>query len=200
MGADDARAFFNRFVDHVKKTYQEDKVQTGEFQAYMNVELQNDGPVTLIMDTDEYDGAVDYVRKQLEKAEKCRECSSGDNVQTHTSLIRNKRSQVLQNNPSLQNSLFSKTLNDSQSAIIGEGIASGFHFRILISMIVRATRRQQMVLLRELEIELCVEFFVVTWRETFQAIHSQIYDFVEDREVHVATPTRQRVEIRFYQG
>ena len=180
MGADDARAFFNRFVDHVKKTYQEDKVQTGEFQAYMNVELQNDGPVTLIMDTDEYDGAVDYVRKQLEKAEKCRECSSGDNAQTHTSLIRNKRNQVLQNNPSLQNSLFSKTLNDSQSAIIGEGIASRLHFRILISMIVRATCRQQMVLLRELEIELCVEFFVVTWRETFQAIHSQIYDFVED--------------------
>ena len=57
-----------------------------------------------------------------------------------------------------------------------------------------------MVLLRELEIELCVEFFVVTWRETFQAIHSQIYDFVEDREVHIATPTRQRVELRFYQG
>lgn len=76
MGADDARVFFNRFVDHVKKTYQEDKVQTGEFQAYMNVELQNDGPVTLIMDTDEYDGAVDYVRKQLEKAEKCKRCLS----------------------------------------------------------------------------------------------------------------------------
>lgn len=57
-----------------------------------------------------------------------------------------------------------------------------------------------MVLLRELEIELCVEFFLVTWRETFQAIHSHIYDIVEDREVHFATPTHQRVEVRFYQG
>ena len=72
MGAEDARVFFNSFVDHVRKTYQEEKVKTGEFQAYMNVELQNDGPVTLILDTDEYEGAVDYVRKQTEKSEKCR--------------------------------------------------------------------------------------------------------------------------------
>ena len=57
-----------------------------------------------------------------------------------------------------------------------------------------------MVLLRELEIELCVEFFFVTWRETFQAIHSQICDFVEDREVYMATPTHERSKGRSYHG
>lgn len=72
MGAEEARVFFNNFVDYVRKTYKEEKVSTGEFQAYMNVELQNDGPVTLILDTDEYEGAVDYVRKQIEKSEKCK--------------------------------------------------------------------------------------------------------------------------------
>ena len=38
----------------------------------MTVELQNDGPTTLILDTDEYEGAVDFVRKRLEKEERSR--------------------------------------------------------------------------------------------------------------------------------
>ena len=52
--------------------YKSDKVFDGEFQAYMTFELQNDGPTTLILDTDEYEGAVDFVRKRLEKEERSR--------------------------------------------------------------------------------------------------------------------------------
>ena len=71
MHADLARVFYSDFVNLVKKMYKAEKVFDGEFQAYMNVELQNDGPTTLILDTDEYDGAVDFVRRRLEKENKC---------------------------------------------------------------------------------------------------------------------------------
>ena len=71
VSADLARVFYSDFVNLVKKMYKSEKVFDGEFQAYMNVELQNDGPTTLILDTDEYDGAVDFVRRRLEKENKC---------------------------------------------------------------------------------------------------------------------------------
>ncbi len=46
-----AKELYNLFVDRLK-----DKglpVETGVFQAHMNVEIHNDGPVTLILDTQE---------------------------------------------------------------------------------------------------------------------------------------------------
>ena len=70
VSAENARIFYQGFVDRVKSMYKSDKVFDGEFQAYMNVELQNDGPTTLILDTDEYEGAVDFIRKRIEKEEK----------------------------------------------------------------------------------------------------------------------------------
>lgn len=69
MSADKARDFYQGFVDRVKSMYKSEKVFDGEFQAYMTVDLQNDGPTTLILDTDEYEGAVDYIRKRLEREE-----------------------------------------------------------------------------------------------------------------------------------
>ena len=44
---------FNKFVEYLRKTGVTD-VQTGEFGADMKVELLNDGPVTIILDTDEW--------------------------------------------------------------------------------------------------------------------------------------------------
>ena len=41
---------YEEFVKLLKK-YTERKVLTGEFGAYMQVELLNDGPVTIIIDT-----------------------------------------------------------------------------------------------------------------------------------------------------
>ena len=71
MSAENARVFYASFVDIVKGMYQADKVFDGEFQAYMNVQLENDGPTTLIMDTDEYEGAVNAIRTKLEKEYRC---------------------------------------------------------------------------------------------------------------------------------
>lgn len=44
-----AEAMYNKFVDYCKQY--NIKVQTGKFQAMMMVEIQNDGPVTLLIDS-----------------------------------------------------------------------------------------------------------------------------------------------------
>lgn len=44
-GGDKARELYNHFVDKVKELYQPEKVKNGVFQAMMQVELVNDGPV-----------------------------------------------------------------------------------------------------------------------------------------------------------
>lgn len=52
MGAkpDEAREGFNSFVDYARSNY--DKVESGIFQADMKVELLNDGPITILLDSD----------------------------------------------------------------------------------------------------------------------------------------------------
>lgn len=48
-----ALPLFNQFVQELKNAGVQD-VQTGEFGADMKVELLNDGPVTLVLDTDNW--------------------------------------------------------------------------------------------------------------------------------------------------
>ena len=49
MGSADARSFFERFVEKAKEKVS--NVQTGVFQATMQVTLTNDGPVTILLDS-----------------------------------------------------------------------------------------------------------------------------------------------------
>ena len=52
MGGDEARVFFDRFVARVKElSGAPERVQTGQFGAYMNVQTAIDGPVTILLDT-----------------------------------------------------------------------------------------------------------------------------------------------------
>ena len=48
---DDARRIYGRAVEMFRETGL--TVATGEFQAYMQVRLQNDGPVTLMLDSED---------------------------------------------------------------------------------------------------------------------------------------------------
>lgn len=52
MGAkpDEARESFNAFVEYAKSNYP--IVESGIFQADMKVELLNDGPITILLDSD----------------------------------------------------------------------------------------------------------------------------------------------------
>ena len=44
-----AKILYERFIELISESGL--NIQTGEFQAYMNVEIHNDGPVTLILDS-----------------------------------------------------------------------------------------------------------------------------------------------------
>eukprot|EP00826_Nyctotherus_ovalis_P037331 TRINITY_DN3398_c0_g1_i10.p2 TRINITY_DN3398_c0_g1~~TRINITY_DN3398_c0_g1_i10.p2 ORF type:complete len:172 (+),score=34.53 TRINITY_DN3398_c0_g1_i10:890-1405(+) len=46
-----AKDLYIKFVEVLQAKYAKDKVQTGAFGEYMNVELENDGPVTLIIES-----------------------------------------------------------------------------------------------------------------------------------------------------
>lgn len=52
MPPEKAREFDEKFVEAFKHEFPQ--VQTGEFQADMKVSLVNDGPVTIIVDTEEW--------------------------------------------------------------------------------------------------------------------------------------------------
>ncbi len=45
--AKEAVEFYNNMLESLKKNYHPDKIQEGVFQAYMNVQIINDGPVTI---------------------------------------------------------------------------------------------------------------------------------------------------------
>ncbi len=47
----EAERLYNEFISAVKMQI-DGKVETGEFGAHMDVSVQNDGPVTIILDTD----------------------------------------------------------------------------------------------------------------------------------------------------
>ncbi|KAI4203017.1 MAG: hypothetical protein LQ346_001864 [Caloplaca aetnensis] len=50
-GGETARALYDHFVVKVQELYEKDRVKNGVFQAMMQVNLQNDGPVTLEIQT-----------------------------------------------------------------------------------------------------------------------------------------------------
>ncbi|XP_013139544.1 PREDICTED: D-tyrosyl-tRNA(Tyr) deacylase 1 [Papilio polytes] len=47
MAADRSKEFYEQFIQMLKDKYKPDKVKDGLFGAYMQVSIQNDGPVTL---------------------------------------------------------------------------------------------------------------------------------------------------------
>ncbi|XP_005099208.1 D-aminoacyl-tRNA deacylase 1 [Aplysia californica] len=47
MSPDRSRGFYNQFLEALKSKYKPEKVQDGAFGEYMQVHIQNDGPVTI---------------------------------------------------------------------------------------------------------------------------------------------------------
>lgn len=52
MDGDKARVIFDKFVATLRSKYKEDRIHTGAFGEYMDVHIRNDGPVTLVWDSD----------------------------------------------------------------------------------------------------------------------------------------------------
>jgi len=51
MPPSDAKAFYDNFVTLCKQAYHKDKVQSGIFGADMLVDITNDGPVTMVLES-----------------------------------------------------------------------------------------------------------------------------------------------------
>jgi len=47
MAGDAAKEFYNQFLTEMRQGLHEDKVKDGEFGAHMQVDIKNDGPVTI---------------------------------------------------------------------------------------------------------------------------------------------------------
>lgn len=51
MRAETSKEFFNSFLTKLRKAYNEDRVKEGSFGNYMAVNIVNDGPVTITLDS-----------------------------------------------------------------------------------------------------------------------------------------------------
>jgi hypothetical protein len=52
MAPEQARTFYAKFLEQLKATYTAERVQDGAFGEMMSVDLTNDGPVTLVLQSD----------------------------------------------------------------------------------------------------------------------------------------------------
>ncbi|KAJ9450389.1 D-tyrosyl-tRNA(Tyr) deacylase [Diplonema papillatum] len=53
MPGSQSQPFFDELVAALRKAYRPDRIATGSFGAYMDVDIRNDGPVTLVLDAPE---------------------------------------------------------------------------------------------------------------------------------------------------
>lgn len=51
MKTEEARKMFNQIVDLFRDAYPQGKIETGAFGEFMDVEIHNDGPTTLVLET-----------------------------------------------------------------------------------------------------------------------------------------------------
>lgn len=51
MQGTEAQELYNTFLRQLGQKYNPDKIKDGKFGAYMQVHIQNDGPVTLELDS-----------------------------------------------------------------------------------------------------------------------------------------------------
>ncbi|KAK8776056.1 hypothetical protein V5799_030598 [Amblyomma americanum] len=58
MEGDRSKQFYERFLHKIRAEYREDLVKDGEFGALMKVDIQNDGPVTLEIESSAFRKAV----------------------------------------------------------------------------------------------------------------------------------------------
>lgn len=52
LDGEQARILFDKLIARLRTKYVSDRVHTGAFGQYMNVHLVNDGPVTIIWDSE----------------------------------------------------------------------------------------------------------------------------------------------------
>ncbi|XP_034484713.1 D-aminoacyl-tRNA deacylase isoform X1 [Drosophila innubila] len=51
MKGEDANQLYNLFLDRLRQSYDDSKIKDGKFGAYMQVHIENDGPVTIELES-----------------------------------------------------------------------------------------------------------------------------------------------------
>lgn len=51
MGGEQSETFYQDFLNHMRTVYRTDAIKDGKFGAYMQVHIQNDGPVTISLES-----------------------------------------------------------------------------------------------------------------------------------------------------
>eukprot|EP01043_Picozoa_sp_COSAG02_P057724 COSAG02_NODE_7057_length_3205_cov_7.178686_4_plen_223_part_00 len=59
MAPNEAKPMYEAFLTRARGDYREDRIKDGEFGAHMLVDIANDGPVTIVLDTSELSSAGD---------------------------------------------------------------------------------------------------------------------------------------------
>ncbi|KAK2186879.1 hypothetical protein NP493_185g02013 [Ridgeia piscesae] len=59
MSSEKSEEFYNMFLEEMRKAYRPDAIKDGQFGAYMQVNIQNDGPVTITLDSPPHNQAGD---------------------------------------------------------------------------------------------------------------------------------------------
>ncbi|XP_067018991.1 D-aminoacyl-tRNA deacylase 1-like isoform X2 [Acropora muricata] len=70
MGGDQSESFYQDFLQNLRSAYKEDAIKDGKFGAYMQVHIQNDGPVTISLETPHSKPVQDKQVKQVRGARK----------------------------------------------------------------------------------------------------------------------------------
>mgnify|MGYP006280513435 CR=1 FL=1 len=75
---EDAKDMYNEFVQLLKDNYDENKIQKGAFGEYMSIDLQNDGPVTISLDSIKDPKIVHKLEKEEKPKLKQQKSKQGD--------------------------------------------------------------------------------------------------------------------------
>eukprot|EP01064_Diplonema_japonicum_P032954 TRINITY_DN6353_c0_g1_i1.p1 TRINITY_DN6353_c0_g1~~TRINITY_DN6353_c0_g1_i1.p1 ORF type:complete len:197 (+),score=41.37 TRINITY_DN6353_c0_g1_i1:64-654(+) len=85
MPGSGSEPFFDELVKSLRAAYKSDRVQTGSFGAHMQVHIQNDGPVTLVLDAPEIAEKPNKQQKpQKKKVEKPAEAEKEEEKEAAT--------------------------------------------------------------------------------------------------------------------
>ncbi|CAI9599821.1 unnamed protein product, partial [Staurois parvus] len=67
MPSEHAESFYKDFLEHLRKAYKPELIKDGKFGAYMQVNIQNDGPVTIQLEPPASTADPKHVSEYLEK-------------------------------------------------------------------------------------------------------------------------------------
>ncbi|XP_003740345.1 D-aminoacyl-tRNA deacylase [Galendromus occidentalis] len=51
MPGEASKEFYSKFLNAIRQSYENDKIKDGAFGEYMQVHIENDGPVTIMLDS-----------------------------------------------------------------------------------------------------------------------------------------------------